>query len=74
MIDKLNHHRPLTCYHEWIVKRVDHDRLIVTHEFAQLCLSTVSIFDHMYLSPIAQNRTMLHGRKRFGHHDMCDGP
>jgi hypothetical protein len=28
----------------------------------------------MYLSPIAQNRTMLHGRKRFGHHDMCDGP
>jgi hypothetical protein len=73
VIDKLDHHRPLTGYHERIVKRVDHDRLIVTHKFAQLCLSTVPIFDHVYLSPIAQSRTMLHGRERFGHHDMRGG-
>jgi hypothetical protein len=53
---------------------VDHDRLIVIHEFAKLCISTVSIFDHVHLSPLVQNRTMLHGRKRFGHHDMCGAP
>lgn len=70
LIDKLDHHSPLTGYHERIVKRVDHDCLIVSHELAQFCISTAPIFDHVHLSPIAQNRTMLHGRERFGHHDM----
>ena len=74
LIDKLDHHRLLTGYHERIVKRVDHDRLIVIHEFTQPCISIAPIFNHVHLSPIAQNRMMLHGRKRFGHHDMCGGP
>ncbi len=34
LIDKPSHHRPLTCYHERIVNRVNRDRLIVTHECA----------------------------------------
>jgi hypothetical protein len=52
LIDKLDHHRPLTGYHERIVKRVDHDRLIVFHEFAQPCISIAPIFNHAHLSPI----------------------
>jgi hypothetical protein len=73
LIDKLDHHSPLTGYHERIVKRVDHDRLIVIHEFAQPCISVAPIFNHVHLSPIAQDCTMLHGRERFGHHDMRGG-
>jgi hypothetical protein len=73
LIDKLDHHRPLTGYHERIVKRVDHDRLIVIHEFTQPCISIAPIFNHVHLSPIAQNRMRLHDRERFGHHDMRGG-
>ena len=63
----------MTGYHEQIVKRVNRDRLIVTYEFAQRCISTAPIFGHVHLSPIAQHRTMLHGRGRFWHHDMGGG-
>ncbi len=73
LIDKLDHHRPLTGYHGRIVKRVDHDRLIIFHEFAQPCINIAPIFNYVHLSPIAQNRTMLHGRERFGQHDMRGG-
>jgi hypothetical protein len=63
----------LVGYHERIVKWVDHDGLVVTHEFAQLCISTAPVFDHVHPRPMAKNRTMLHARERFGHYDMRSG-
>jgi len=73
LVNKLSDNHSLTGEHERLVKRVDIDRMIIIHEVAQLCISRVPIFDHVHLSPIAQNRTMLHGRERFGHHDMRGG-
>ena len=73
LVNKLSDNPSLTGEHERLVKRVDIDRMIIIHEVAHLCISTVPIFDPVHLSPIAQNRTMLHGRERFGHHDMRGG-
>ena len=73
LVNKLSDNHSLTGEHERLVKRVDIDRMIIIHEVAHLCISRVPIFDHVHLSPIAQNRTMLHGRERFGHHDMRGG-
>jgi hypothetical protein len=70
LIYKLDHHSPLTGYYKRIVERVDHNRLIVIHKFAQLGISTAPTFGHMHLSSIPKQRTVLHGRERFGHHDM----
>ena len=77
-----NRGRRARLYRDWhehdveignVTGKLNHDRPIATHKFAELCLRTVPIFDHMHLSPVAQNRTMLHGRIRFGHHDMRGG-
>ncbi len=73
LIDKLNHDRSLTGYDERIVKRMNYDRSIIIHNLAELGISTTAIIDHMYLSTIAQNSTMLHDRERFGHDDMRGG-
>jgi hypothetical protein len=62
LIDKLDHYRPLTGYHERIVKRAHHHRLIVTHEVAHLCISTVPIFDHVHLTSIKNPEP---------HHPLC---
>jgi hypothetical protein len=59
LVNKLSDNHSLTGDHERIVKRVDIDRMIIIHEVAHLCINTVPIFDHVHLSPIAQNRTTL---------------
>lgn len=48
-------HRFLTGYQEWIVQLTDQNHLMVISEFAQLCISIIQSFDHMHLSPMAQN-------------------
>ena len=72
LIDKVDHSRPLTGYHERLVKRVDSDRMIIIHEVAQPCISAVPIFDHVHLTSIKNPRIarpFMYGRERFGHHD-----
>ena len=73
LIEHLNHHRPLSGYHKRIVKGVNHDRPMFPHEFEHLCIGAAPIVNHMHLSPIAQNRTILHESERLGHYDMRDG-
>ena len=77
-----NRGRRARLYRDWhehdveignVTDKLNHDRLIATHEFAQFRLRTAPIFDHVHLSPVVQNRTKLHYRVRFGHHDMRGG-
>ena len=77
-----NSSRRARLYRDWhehdveignVTDKLNRARLIATHEFAQFFLRTAPIFDHIHLSLLVQNRTMLHGRIRFGHHDMRGG-
>ena len=76
MVNKLSDNPSLTGEHERLVKRVDIDRMIIIHEVAHRCISTVPIFDHVPLTSIKTPRIappFLYGRERFAHHDMRGG-
>ena len=76
LVNKLSDNPSLTGEHERLVKRVDIDRMIIIHEVAHLCISTVPIFDPVHLTSIKNPRTarpFMYGRERFGHHDMRGG-
>ena len=76
LVNKLSDNPSVTGEHERLVKRVDIDRMIIIHEGAHLCISTVPIFDHVHLTSIKTPRTarpFMYGRERFGHHDMRGG-
>ena len=55
-----------------MIDQLNHDRLIATHEFGNFVSGQLG-FSTTYTCPVAQNRTRLHGRVRFGHHDMRGG-
>ena len=52
LVNKLSDNHSLTGEHERLVKRVDIDRMIIIHEVAHLCISTVPIFDRVHLTSI----------------------
>ena len=62
LVNKLSDNPSLTGEHERLVKRVDIDRLIIIHEVAHLCISTVPIFDPVHLPSIKNPES---------HHPLC---